>query len=325
MPSKIPSQPTEGATCRLKDDVRRHDWMFKDGPYFLGQPVAGHWAEDQTVCIKLGTSTLPPSKIGPVEYLQNLIDASIDPSEPFHIIADFEPGLWQPEEGFRRLGDYLSFLGTHELDFGSWSRLEICLPDMGIPYESPSTPLIPLDALTSLRRLTWYGHRNQLVNSWLPLTPPILQSLHFLDINCEIAIEDCSRILLHAKRLRHFAVDNIEVNTDQVLTESLRSPENYRSGEHERPYLEFLRIKSSVDIIPLLYPFYFPSLRTISLVLAYPTKIRSLPPAFEWKDMHRVSLVCDLSDADSEWIRKACNADTQHSHINLCRLVTHVQ
>ncbi|KAG6829834.1 hypothetical protein H0H87_009991 [Tephrocybe sp. NHM501043] len=332
MPARTISQTqqhSEGATKmdvpRLEDDIRRHDWLFTDGPYHLGRPAVQHWAEEQTLSIKLGNSPLPPMKIGPVEYLHHLIDEFIDPTSSFHIIADFEQGKWPEELGYRRLGDYLAYLGTHELDFGSWTKLEICLPDVGIRYNAPSTPLIPLDALNSLRNLQFYGHRNQLVDSWLPLTPSIIQSLFTLDINCEIAVEDCVRILLHGKRLKTFLVDNIEPNTDEVLVNSLRSPTKYRSGEHDRPYLEFLRIKSAADITPLLHPFFFPSLKTLNLVLSYPTKLRSLPPAFEWKNLENSSLVCDITNEDSQWIRDRCNPNGQHNHINLCPFLEHAQ
>ncbi|KAH0581222.1 hypothetical protein H2248_012339 [Termitomyces sp. 'cryptogamus'] len=157
----------------LEDDVHRHDWLFKDGPFHLGRPIVEYWANNQVLCIKLGDSPLPQMEVGPVEYLQNLIDESIDPSSPFQIIADFESGQWPLEQGYRRLGDYLAFLGKHELDYGSWSNLQIYLPDNPIPYDPPSTPVIPLDALTNLRQLTWYAHRNQLCRSWLPLIPSI--------------------------------------------------------------------------------------------------------------------------------------------------------
>ncbi|KAG6864692.1 hypothetical protein C0991_007833 [Blastosporella zonata] len=332
MSARIPGQylvqsdtTTQPDVSHLDDDVRRYDWLFKDGPYHLGKPIVEHWAEQQTLSIKLGNTHIQHMDISPVEHLQRLIDEFIDPSAPFQIIADFDPGKWPLVQGYRRLGEYLAFLGTHELDFASWTNLEICLPDTAIPFQSPSTPLIPSDALTNLQYLSYFGHRNQLVNSWLPLTPSITQSLSNLDINCEISVGDCVRILLHGIRLRHFFVDNIEEDTDEVLVDSMPSPSKYRHGEHIRPHLDFLKIKSAADITPLLLPFFFPSLRTLSLVLEYPTKLKALPPAFEWKHLNMMSAVCDITDDDSQWIRNACGPDTMHTHINLSRYLEHAQ
>ncbi|KAG6860946.1 hypothetical protein C0995_005776 [Termitomyces sp. Mi166 len=331
MPGKVASQQQllkHGSSLDKipsEDDVRRHDWLFKDGPFHLGRPLVEYWAENQVLCIKLGDSPLPPMEIGPVEYLQCLIDEWIDPSSPFQMIADFEPGQWPIEQGYRRLGYYLAFVGKHKLDYGCWSDLQIYLPHQALPYDPPPTPIIPLDTLTNLRHLTWFGHRNQLCRSWLPLVPSIMQSLYTLDLNCELSIEDCSRILLHGNRLKHFIIDAIERNVDQVLTNCLRSPSKYRSGEHERPHLEFLKIKSSVGIDPLLHPFYFPSLKSINLILSYPTKLKTLPPAFEWKNMEQVTLICDILEEESEWIKSTCNPETQHNHIGVCRFLDHVQ
>ncbi|KAG6829616.1 hypothetical protein H0H92_004023 [Tricholoma furcatifolium] len=323
MPAKIlqHNDAFEAERNPLEEDIRMHDWLFNDGPYYEGLPAIEHEAANQVLCIRLGNSPLPPMSLGPVEYLQKIIDECIDPALAFHLVAEFEPGMWSPEHGYRRLGDYLAYIGKYELDFGSWTNLQMFLPKTRLPYTEPATPLLPLDALTNLRSLKWCGHRNQLVQSWLPLTPSIIQSLHSLDLTCELALEDCIRLLLHGKRLKQFSVDSIEANADQVLSDSLRSPMKYRTGEHERPYLEFLKITSSVDISPLLAPFFFPSVTIIDWVLSYPTRVRFLPEAVDWQRLDYVSIVCDFEEEDSVWIRKICKPNTQHTHISLVRYV----
>ncbi|KAG6825903.1 hypothetical protein H0H93_016971, partial [Arthromyces matolae] len=165
MPGKDISRRSSstGTGSPLDDDVRRHNWLFKDGPHLEGRPIVEFWAEEQSLCVKLGDTPLETTdSSGPVECLQKLIDQNIDPSSPFRIIADFEPGEWPLKEGYRRLGDWLAFVGIHELDFGSWNHLQISLPDTPLPFDPPSNPIIPLELLMNLRHITLYSHRNQL-------------------------------------------------------------------------------------------------------------------------------------------------------------------
>jgi len=264
-----------------------------------------------SISIKLGENAAA-THLTPVEQLHFLSRSLFVPGEPFKVVAGFEIGAWSKYGGFCNLGQYLDVLGD-EVSFKHWEALTIRLPNDDLLYDM--TYQIPEYALENLRHLDWSGHREQLANSWLPFTPPLLQSLSTLVIMCNIALEDCSCLFLFGKQLNHFELHSIQPGVDPIL---LDKPAETDPKDRERLYLETLTLTSLQDINPLLSLFRFPALSAISFNLWYPTTdLVALP--INWENLKKVTLR-NISDDDSRQIEEACGADTRHEHTSYLRL-----
>ncbi|KAG5349939.1 hypothetical protein C0989_001182 [Termitomyces sp. Mn162] len=115
--------------------------------------------------IRVGTP-LRKKYVNPVAALReqtNQVWPNPDPNRKYEIIGVFTGTHWPLGLGFRRLGEFLVFLGNNEIGYGRWESLTISLPDIELPYDGPSLPILPLDAFANLQHLTWKGHRQQLL------------------------------------------------------------------------------------------------------------------------------------------------------------------
>ncbi|KAG6908736.1 hypothetical protein DXG01_003440 [Tephrocybe rancida] len=105
----------------------------------------------------------------------------MDSSQPIKLTANLEAGKWLPDHGLRRPGEYLAYIGDEEVDYDRWTDLTVDLPDdEPLPYDLNSVPVLPPDVLTNLKRLTWKAHREQLIASWIPFNPSLLNTLSTL-------------------------------------------------------------------------------------------------------------------------------------------------
>ncbi|KAG6809567.1 hypothetical protein H0H92_015750 [Tricholoma furcatifolium] len=90
-------------------------------------------------------------------------------------------------EGFQELAAILSVLGTSEhFPFWDWRSLDIELPQVKIPFDSLTYPVLPVKSFTKLTNLKWAGHPKQICDSWFPITPTLLKNLESLEITCAI-------------------------------------------------------------------------------------------------------------------------------------------
>ncbi|KAH0583127.1 hypothetical protein H2248_011013 [Termitomyces sp. 'cryptogamus'] len=288
-----------------KDDERKHEHLLKDIPFDnIGFPyinVSGY----SRMIISVGSLASLPY-LNPVKSLKKQTEClrSIQDLN-FQVTAKFVTGHWPLGLGFQRLGEFLTFLGNEEIVYERWCKLTISLPDLELPYNMLSLPILPLDALTNLRHLTWKGHRKQLLTSWLPLLPSILQTLTTLKIQCDIALQDCYYLLYHGVNLENVTLKIIQKGlSHEPVFSSIVS-----SGCMSRP-LEYLCVVSDDNIEPLLRPFTFPSLHHIDFTLGYPLH-STLADLRIWKTLETICLSGDILLRNHDWIRSQCSATTQ--------------
>ncbi|KAG6809568.1 hypothetical protein H0H92_015751 [Tricholoma furcatifolium] len=164
-------------------------------------------------------------------------------------------------EGFQELGSILSVLGTSEhLPFECWEDIWIKLPEVEIPFDPSTSARLPVESLTNLCSLRLSGHSRQILDSWLPLTPFILQRLQILHIDCRISLEDCKYVMSNATNV---ATLSIKCISGPSLSKSFIPP-----GPPPDvicfPFLDYLDIAAEVNIDDLLESIELPSLRIVS-------------------------------------------------------------
>ncbi|KAG6826929.1 hypothetical protein H0H92_013886 [Tricholoma furcatifolium] len=145
--------------------------------------------------------------------------------------------------------------------------LKAYLPKVALSYDDKLEPRIPLDALKSVQRLEWIGHRDHLCKSCIPISPLSFPSLERLDLCCLISSQDCAHILFHFKGLQILSVKFIS----KQLAGEPRLLYNPGGIQVERRNLTSLRLVSDDDIGPLFQQFAFPSLSSLRLYLEYST------------------------------------------------------
>ncbi|KAG6896191.1 hypothetical protein C0992_009764 [Termitomyces sp. T32_za158] len=272
----------EKAIPKHRDDGRGYEHLLKDIPYDVdGNPYISIRGFDQMfICVG---SRACPGYGDPVGYIQEFADyvRSTQLDCKFDISAEYRTGSWPLGLGFQRLGEFLAFLDDEEIGFERWHRLTISLPDLELPYDILSSPMLPLNAFTNLRDLIWKGHRKQLLASWLPLSPSVLETLNTLEIQCDIALQDCCYLLYHCTNLQNVTLKIIQKALAHESVFGFVVP----SGHTSRP-LEYLCLVSDDDIGPLLRPFNFPLLRHIDFRLGYPTW-STLSDLMIWKTLEK--------------------------------------
>ncbi|KAG6876160.1 hypothetical protein C0993_005296, partial [Termitomyces sp. T159_Od127] len=288
------------------DDAREYEHLLKDTPCDVdGNPYAKVWGFDR-LTISVGSRACPGHGY-PVEYIHELADyvRSMHLDRKFEITAEFRKGQWPLGLGFQRLGEFLVFLDNEEIGFERWHKLTVSLPDLELPYDIISSPKLPLNAFTNLRDLTWRGHRKQLLASWLPLSPSVLQTLHTLEIQCDIAMKDCCYLLYHGINLQKVTLKIIQKALAHESIFGFIAP----SGHTSRP-LEYLCLVSDDDIGPLLRPFDLPFLRHIDFDLGYPTW-STFADLRIWKTLETVHMKGEIAIVDSRWIISQCRPSTK--------------
>ncbi|KAG5725683.1 hypothetical protein E4T56_gene7349 [Termitomyces sp. T112] len=208
---------------KIYEDVEdKYKDLFNDIPCNEnGNPYLNINGFYQQMEIRVGTP-LRKKYVNPMAALReqtNQVWPNPDPNRKYEIIGVFTGTHWPLGLGFRRLGEFLVFLGNNEIGYGRWESLTISLPDIELPYDGPSLPILPLDAFANLQHLTWKGHRKQLLVSWLPLVPSLLRTLITLEIQCDIALQDCCYLLYHGRNLKKVTLKIIQRDLahDQVL------------------------------------------------------------------------------------------------------------
>ncbi|KAH0582784.1 hypothetical protein H2248_010695 [Termitomyces sp. 'cryptogamus'] len=296
-------------TMSVYEDVEdKHGYLLKDIPYDEnGDPYLDIAGGYQQMEIRVGTPLWKKyaNLIAALREQTNLVGSNPDPNRKYKIIGGFNGYHWPLGLGFRRLGEFLLFLGNNEIGYRRWESLTILLPDIELPYDGPSLPILPLDAFANLQHLTWKGHRKQLLVSWLPLVPSLLRTLITLEIQCDIALQDCCYLLYHGRNLKKVTLKIIQKDLahDQVL--GFIAPPVCAS----RP-LEDLCLVSDDDIGPLLRPFIFPSLRRICFTLGYPIW-STFPDLTIWKTLQKIKIKGNFPNEDCNWIRSQCSPTTQ--------------
>ncbi|KAG6817148.1 hypothetical protein H0H87_012109 [Tephrocybe sp. NHM501043] len=271
----------------VEDDFwPEYAWLYKDAPHCMGRHlicITGNWPQEMSIVI----GDRPPEKSNPVETLWT-VGGRIDFSKPFRLIAKLKQfSAWPLDLGFRRLGEFLAVLAYGEIPYEQWNELIIDLPNVALPYDTAAAPaIIPLDALRNLRILKWSGHRQQLRVSWLPFAPAVLQPLTALHITCDLALQDCMYILFHGTNLKEFKFKISQGFANEPVL-PFDASERLRV---ERP-METLNLTSNDDIVPLLQPFSFPSLRHIELHLSHPTT-STFHRLDVWKNLDTAFLDC---------------------------------
>ncbi|KAG6910069.1 hypothetical protein DXG01_013519 [Tephrocybe rancida] len=281
------------------DPQEEHHWLYKDTPR--------GWEDAYDICITGGrqmTVTVgrkSQSDNNPVETLWT-VGGRVDFSKPFSLTAQFDSsgGAWPSDLSFRRLGEFLSVLAHGEIPYEHWSELNIILPDVKLSYDTNSPALIRLGAFKILH-LKWAGHRQQLIASWLPFAPSLLQNLATLHLTCHLALQDCTYILFHANNLKEFMVHSIYKGFahEPIL------PFESSGVRVKRPHLECLTLTSDDDIAPLMQLFSFTSLYHINFHLCYPT-MSTFHYLDIWRSLKTAYLDCWITDEDADWVRSQC-------------------
>ncbi|KAG5353554.1 hypothetical protein C0989_005526 [Termitomyces sp. Mn162] len=222
---------------------------------------------------------------------------------------------WPLEDGFHILGRLLAFMGNEKLlKFGLWENLEIELPNRDLPFNRLDCPELPLATLTKLRQLTWTGHPKQILNSWLPLTPSLLQNLEILTITCDITSYDFAYILRQVNRLKTFSLKHIRRDSMSMSV----TPLIKRHSRQRYPVttLKNLTVVSDEDICIVFDQFYFPSLLSLTLGLRYPafqSNFHDLE-SFDWGALKRFKFRSDLWNVDATNFDILLSSGAEFSH-----------
>ncbi|RDB27071.1 hypothetical protein Hypma_005018 [Hypsizygus marmoreus] len=220
---------------------------------------------------------------------------------PIKIHADHSYGIDQ----FLLVAQHLDLLAETVIP-DRWAEISIYFPV--IPLQHPYTG--SMFEPPYLKRLSWTGHREQLINSWLPLTGKTLYHLTHLTLHSDISIRDFERLLLASPSLAHFELSRV-ADVDSVLD----LPHSTTANKHELQCLQFLSISAVTDIFPLLHNFIFPQLRRIDLVLY---SRNPHPQDFPWNQCKKLEFVKitarHMKPADSRRVEAQCPSNTKHSH-----------
>ncbi|KAG6843571.1 hypothetical protein H0H87_003057 [Tephrocybe sp. NHM501043] len=245
----------------------------------------------------------------PVEDMYYIAER-IDPTLPVKVTGFFDEMHWELGKGYRELGELLTILGTDILPFDCWEKLTIRLPDVDLPYDAVQAPALPLKELTTLRHLVWSGHPMQMLNSWFPLSPPLLQRLHTLDIKCNIAWEDCVYIFRNIHQLRSLKLHSIQRAsvTSPVIPHDLTL-----SLAITLHFLTRLSLESCEDIFPLLRNVRFPSLRHLELVLLCTSSGSNINELdnINWENLESLGLYGDFDNSNTTKITSQCGYSTK--------------
>ncbi|KAG6916118.1 hypothetical protein DXG01_008393 [Tephrocybe rancida] len=267
----------------------------------MNPPPVEIYRTPDTITIKLGHASTGHDPEGQL----SLACQAIEPDENLRVVAELEEGTWSLEQGFTQLGQYLDLLGTSMIDFGCWESMTVRLPQVQIPYYYSRATELPVEALHSLRFLIWHGHRQQMVSSWLPFTPSLLDQLTSLNIVTDLSLEDCARLLSHTSTLMHFTAKTIRWSGDTtILTHLDRRPPMVK------PRLAVICITSDVDLVSLLRRFQLPDLTHVAFDLSFHTSASSFASlGIAWHKLEGVSLLCDMTDMDAMRVRRQCRQD----------------
>ncbi|KAH0582898.1 hypothetical protein H2248_010800 [Termitomyces sp. 'cryptogamus'] len=307
--TSCPVSVLERANTTSRYDEHTYEHLLKDIPYNKkGVPYITTDGYFRKLVVSIGRLTWKRG-LNPVEALLEQTDSAwlISGQDcTFEITGEFTgTAHWPPGLGFQRLGEFLLFLGNEQMGYERWHKLTISLPDIELPYDGPSLPILPLDAFTNLLHLTWKGHRKQLVVSWLPLVPSVLRTLTTLEIQCDIALQDCCYLLYHGRNLKKVTLKIIQKDLAHEQVLGFFTPPVCTN----RP-LEDLCLVSDDDIGPLLRPFNFPSLHCISFTLGY-LAWSTLADLKIWKTLQKIHIKGHFTDEDCDWIRFQCSPTTQ--------------
>ncbi|KAG6824431.1 hypothetical protein H0H92_006909 [Tricholoma furcatifolium] len=144
------------------------------------------------------------------------VAATLDGLSPFKIIGLFprkkaELDILPLNECFSSLGCYMHFLVSHLVDTSFLHEIKLYLPkDIELQYDPNASPPIPSTALVHLRHLKFAGHSTQLLSTFLPLSPVLLENLETIELDCNIAIDDCTYILYHVKQVKKITIRMIK-------------------------------------------------------------------------------------------------------------------
>ncbi|KAG6835296.1 hypothetical protein H0H93_003006, partial [Arthromyces matolae] len=292
----------------LKIPDEAYEKLIKDCPTYLDCPavyISSHCRDS----LKIKLSAQSPPQADPLKFIRHCVRRYIDPSLDFTLRLVLKPGFWQLEFGYWRLAEFVNYFGCHEIPFEKWVGLEIALPKQPLPFDSSRAPPFPVGEMLGLRQLKWAGHRKQLVESWLPFTPSLLGNLTTLELECDIALIDCSYLLFHGKNFKHFTLRTIRKDLAPDSVFSFSPP----ASSIERSCLESLTLESEDDIGPLLEPFNLISLRSVTFNLQYP-RVTSLHGLSFWKTVETVIMEQYIPYNDMHGIRALCGPNTQFFH-----------
>ncbi|KAG5352691.1 hypothetical protein C0989_001033 [Termitomyces sp. Mn162] len=290
------------ALLKKKFSMLRYEWLYKDVP---DCPPLEVTACAQHVRLSVGAPGNQSTR-NPLLHIRDMLEESVVVGRAIKVSVELKTGKCPPEQGLRHLGGYLAFIGKEEIDFKLWTELEVNLPvNEPLPFTVDSRhfrSLLPANAFTNLKRLTWSAHREQLVASWLPFTPSLLLTLTNLVICCDLSLIDCSYILYHAKQLKELTVCTLRKDLSHY---PVLSQQFYAS---DVPHLTSLILRSDDDLVPLLTRCKFPSLRYLDLDLLDLTTltVRSLKFGL---NLNTINLSGDLKQEDVDWI------SSQYSHV----------
>ncbi|KAG6828859.1 hypothetical protein H0H92_006566 [Tricholoma furcatifolium] len=257
-----------------------YEWLFKETPQ---HPQS---EEDQ---LELSVVTMP--------YSLKIL-AGWPSRYPLYPITTRLTDVTPPS---RRLPSQTTLLAAIEKgSFVDLAYLQIYLPRVALLYDGKREPPIPLDLFKDINKLKWQGHRDQLCESWIPISPLVFPSLRDLHLSCEISLQDCAYILFHFDRLWGLSVDAIE----KELSREPRFPSLHRTTHIDRPELHSLALGSDDDIGPLFQQFTFPSLQNIVLNLRYPT-IGTFDGLDIWPNIQTGRVDGYATKEDVEWIRNS--------------------
>ncbi|KAG6879473.1 hypothetical protein C0992_002359 [Termitomyces sp. T32_za158] len=276
----------------------RYEWLYKADCEGFKSPPIEISASSHHIRLSLGESG-KQSKINPLLHLRDMLEKYTDVDCAIKVTAKLDAGLWPLEQGFRRLGEYLGYIGNEEIGFKHWTELNIDLPSAE-PLDFAYSPnrsghLLAPNALANLKRLAWSGHREQLIASWLPFTPSLLDTLTNLILCCDLALTDCSYILHHGRQLKELTVRTLrrDIAHCPVLSQQIHASDT--------PHLITLTLRSDDDLVPWLTQCKFASLRHLDLDLLYPTA--STFPLFKlWSNLETINLSGDLKQEEVNWI-----------------------
>ncbi|KAG6825630.1 hypothetical protein H0H92_003005 [Tricholoma furcatifolium] len=221
-------------------------------------------------------------------------------------------------ECFSSLGYYLRFLVTRVVDTSLFHELKLVLPtDIALRYDPTACPPIPPRALLHLRHLTWAGHPVQLLSSFVPLSPALLENLETLSIHCNMTLDDCIYILYHAKRIKKFDIHTIKRPSQAQTVFPLNSLGVPSQGIFICP-VEDLQLRSEDEYGPLFERFRFPFLRHLKIFgwNAHWMHLSALcgMEALNWEALETLRASCPDHDGEEERFLSYLSSSAHFSH-----------
>ncbi|KAG6826735.1 hypothetical protein H0H92_014664 [Tricholoma furcatifolium] len=212
-------------------------------------------------------------------------------------------------EGFHQLASILSVLGDAEhLPFEYWESLWLLLPEREIPFKPHKFPKFPAELLTNLRELRWKGHPRQLIDSWFPLTPVILQKVQTLYIFCSISPEDCNYVMRNATSVKQLYIERI---SGPFFSIPVLPPA--ATSDYCLPFLRDLWIQADTDISSVLEPLLIPSPRFVDVCVRHAIVVSSFLALENFISRHSPDYMVvrgSFSTDDAGEIRSKCNPKT---------------